>query len=65
MVILAGMFVYGDHIPASSEITYSEFVKSDNQIEPVFCSEEVEKYKKELDRAQERIKSLNLLLRQS
>lgn len=63
MIILAGMFVYGDRIATSPSMVYSE-----NKIleipKDTFCSEEVERYRKELDKAQEQIESLNTRLRQ-
>ena len=64
MVILVGMFIFGDHIPPSSELTYAKNTGI-NKTEQIFCSEEVEKYKKELDQAKAQIESLNSLLKQS
>ena len=65
MVVLAAMFVYGDHIPASPELTYTKLTNTDSPKEKAFCSDEIKKYKKELDQAEEKIQALNSLLKKS
>jgi Skp family chaperone for outer membrane proteins len=62
-VILAGMFVYGDTIPASQRLTHREQPSAQNE-EEAYCSEEVEKYQKELDKKQKEIEALNARLKE-
>lgn len=64
MVILVSMFIFGGNIPASPELTYSKNTVVQKK-QQTFCSEEVKKYKKELDQAKVQIESLNSLLKQS
>ena len=64
MIILGGMFIYGDRIPASPNLVKSDASVSRNP-EDSFCSEEAKKYKKELDTAKREISTLNYLLKQA
>lgn len=57
------MFWYGKEVPASPYLTTT--AKSiANETSDVFCSDEVKKYKKELDKAEQQINSLNEKLKQ-